>query len=292
MDDLYFFRREEDVGHVVVMQDVAVLEWSSLLEYSIDDRDGGWEELLIFMVWHDADDRRRVLKRLGEDISEEVNGVSEDVGIVAYENQLIFEHHEGPYVEEGIEGEHAEHWVDPIPNEEGLSLVPITHEGYILLVDQPQFILLIEIDLLGLKISVAVIKQFRHPFHLELAVSLLDGEFDVLFVMLVDGQPFHLHIINQVPQDFLVEGEEWEVWHYAEHSLRDTDLQVAYVLAVVDGLRWTFVGERNLMALTLDDWLFGQGGAGTALNDAKRDVVLVVLALNPGVVVDADTYAK
>lgn len=86
MDDLYFVRREEDVGHVVVVKDVAVLKGSSFLKDSVDDRNGGWEELLIFVVWYDADNRWRVFQRFGEDISEEINGMSQDVGIIAYED--------------------------------------------------------------------------------------------------------------------------------------------------------------------------------------------------------------
>lgn len=39
MDDLDFVRREEDVGHVVVVEDVAVFKRSSFLEDPVDDRD-------------------------------------------------------------------------------------------------------------------------------------------------------------------------------------------------------------------------------------------------------------
>lgn len=81
-----------------------------------------------------------------------------------------------------------------------------------------------------------MIEQLRHPFHLELAVGLLDGELDVLLIMLVDGQPFHLHVVYQVPEDLLVEGEEGEVGHYAEDALSYADFKVAHVLAIVDGL--------------------------------------------------------
>lgn len=48
------------------------------------------------------------------------------------------------------------------------------------------------------------------------------------------------------------------------------------------------------MPLTLDGWLFHawQRRVGAALNDAKRGVELVVLALDPCVVVDADADAE
>lgn len=45
------------------------------------------------------------------------------------------------------------------------------------------------------------------------------------------------------------------------------------------------------MSLALDDW-FGQRGVGISLDDVKRDVELVVLALDPGVIVDADADAE
>ena len=247
------------------------------------------------MVGHNADDGRRILQRFGENVREEVDGVREYVGVIADEDEFVLEHHKRPHIEEGVEGEHAEHRVDPIPDEEGLGLVPVAHEGDVLLVDESQLVLLIEVHLLGLEVPVTVVKQLSHPLHLELAVRLLDRQLDVLLVVLVDRQTLHLHVVYQVPQNLLVESEEGEVRHDAEDSLRDADLQVADVLANVDRLRRVLAGEsEDLMPLALDDWFFetGQRGVGAALDDAKRDVELVVLALDPGVVVDADADAE
>lgn len=50
------------------------------------------------MVRHYADDRRRVFQRFGEDISEEINGMGQDVGIITNEDQFILKHHERPYI--------------------------------------------------------------------------------------------------------------------------------------------------------------------------------------------------
>lgn len=38
------------------------------------------------MVGHNADNRRRVFQRFGEDISEEINGMGQDIGIITNED--------------------------------------------------------------------------------------------------------------------------------------------------------------------------------------------------------------
>ena len=61
------------------------------------------------MVGHNAEDGRRILQRFGENVREEVDGVREYVGVIADEDEFVLEHHKRPHVEEGVEGEHAEH---------------------------------------------------------------------------------------------------------------------------------------------------------------------------------------
>lgn len=150
--------------------------------------------------------------------------MSENVGVIADEHKLVLKHHQRPNIKEGIKGEHAEYWVDPISNKKSLGLVPITHESYVLLVDKSQLILLIEVHFFGLKIPVAVVEQLSHPLHLELAICLFNGQLDVLFIVFVDSQSFHLNIVDQIPQDLLIEGKEGEVRHDAEYSLSNAYL--------------------------------------------------------------------
>ena len=41
MNDFNLIRRKEDIGHVVVVKNVAILKRSPLLQDSVNDRDGG-----------------------------------------------------------------------------------------------------------------------------------------------------------------------------------------------------------------------------------------------------------
>lgn len=60
MDDLNFIRREEDIGHIVLVKNVAILKRSPLLEDAIHDRHRSFKEFLILVIGDDADDGRRI----------------------------------------------------------------------------------------------------------------------------------------------------------------------------------------------------------------------------------------
>lgn len=95
-----------------------------------------------------------------------------------------------------------------------------------MLVYQSELILFVEVHFLELEILMAVIEKLDHSLHLELTVSLLYGQFYVLFIVLIYCQPFHLYDIDEVPEYLLKEGEEGIVRHDTKYSLRDAYIQV------------------------------------------------------------------
>ena len=86
------------------------------------------------MVGNDANNGEGILKRFGEHISEEVNSMGENIGVLTNEYYLIFEHHQGPNIEKTLESKHAEDGINPLPSEECFTFVPVAHKGQLLLV--------------------------------------------------------------------------------------------------------------------------------------------------------------
>ena len=154
----------------------------------------------------------------------------ENIGVLTNEYYLIFEHHQGPNIEKTLESKHAEDGINPLPSEECFTFVPIAHKGKFLLVYQSELILFIEVYFLELEILMAVIEKLDHSLHLELTVSLLYGQFYVLFIMLIYCQPFHLDDIDEIPEYLLKEGEEGVVRHDTKYPLRDAYVKVIDVI--------------------------------------------------------------
>lgn len=65
-----------------------------------------------------------------------------------------------------------------------------------MLIDESKFVLLIEMQFFMLHVFVAELEEFNHSGDLKFAVALFDGQFDVLLVVLVDGESFHFDDVD------------------------------------------------------------------------------------------------
>jgi hypothetical protein len=83
-------------------------------------------------------------------VAEQVDGVGEDVRVLADEDHPVFQHDQREQIQEVIEIEHAQNRIDPFSGEVHLGIVPVGEQGDLLLVDEAQFVLLVEADLLVL----------------------------------------------------------------------------------------------------------------------------------------------
>jgi hypothetical protein len=217
--------------------------------------------------------------------------VREYVGVVADEDQFVLEHEQRPDVEEVVEREHGEHGVNPLADEVGLGVVPVGHQRQLLLVYQPQLVLLVEGHLLELQVAVAVLEQLHQPLHLKPTVRLLYRQLNVLLVVLVDRQSLHLYDIYQVSQHLLVEAKERIVRHHAEHALGDAHFQLTQ-LALLDRPQRVLVGKgKHLVAFAFDDGVVRQRAGGGWFDVAEGDVEPGGRRVDAGVIVDADADA-
>ena len=102
------------------------------------------------MIRDDANDGEGVLEWFSEYISKEIDSMGKNIGVLAYEDYFIFEHHQGPDIEEALESKHAQDRVYPFSGKECFTLVPIAHERKLLLVYQSQLIFFVEVYFLEL----------------------------------------------------------------------------------------------------------------------------------------------
>ena len=124
-----------------------------------------------------------------------------------------------------------------------------------MLVKKSQLVLFAEIHLFELQLTHTLTKLLHHPFHLELAISLLDGHpqvfFVVLLVMLVDCETLHLYNIDEAAQHLFEEGEEGKVRHYAENTLAYAYFKLtSCIYHLIYRLLRRFLVESALVALT------------------------------------------
>lgn len=141
----------------------------------------------------------------------------------------------------------------------------------------------------------AVIEKLDHSLHLELTVSLLYGQFDVLFIMLIYCQPFHLYDIDEIPKYLLKEGKEGVVRHDTKYPLRDAYIQVIDVVqSLIDRFeRILVLHVQYLVSFALYDWFVNtrqRSKRSDPLDIPKRDIQLILPILHPGIVMNANAY--
>lgn len=251
--NIYFFRRKEDVGHIEIVQKVALFYSFPFLENPINN--GHWcrKKLFVLMSGNNADNWKRILKRPSQHAREKMNGMGKNIRVVTNKHHLIFKHQQRPYIYKIFESEHAEHWENPFANEISFTIIPTRHKCQFLLINQSQLVFFIESNFLCLQVLIKHLEKLHHALHLESAVSLLDSQFDVFFIVLVNSESFHLYNVNQISQYLFIETKKRIVRHDTENSLGYSHLKFSQ-LFINRTQRILLRKTRSLMTFAFDCW--------------------------------------
>lgn len=76
--------------------------------------------------------------------------MSQYVRILTNKHNTVLEHHQSIKIDKILKSKHAQNRINPFSHKIGLSLIPISHLSYLLLIYQAKFIFLIKIQLLYL----------------------------------------------------------------------------------------------------------------------------------------------